>query len=315
MRLGPERTRVLWSLHHISADGGAAIAVFHEIFAAYDAPPTDPPSDPLPPGPRFEEYLDWLAGRDHAGALEFWRAHVAGIRVPTRLALDRSAATWNAADDEDTERSQRFARLTRSSSDGLRAWARRHDLTLNTLLCGAWAWLLSVYSGQRRVCFGTLRGCRRGGLPGAERLIGLLANTLPAVASVDPDQPLVAFLSGLRRDWLAARPHEHTPLPRIVEASDLRRGRTLFESLVIYHSASHPALLASFGGDWSRRQFSLEHVTRFPLTVDAYGDEALGLRLTHDASRIDDEAAGRLLSHLVEVLEAMADQFVNDHGG
>ena len=84
---------------------------------------------------------------------------------------------------------------------------------------GAWAILLSRYSGKRDVIFGATRGCRRSSVAGAERIIGPLLNTVPVRVTVSPDAMLLPWLQELRAQWVALRDHEHTPLGRIREWS------------------------------------------------------------------------------------------------
>jgi len=50
---------------------------------------------------------------------------------------------------------QQRLRLTAETTAGLQSLARRQKLTLNTLIQGAWAMLLSRYSGSDDIVFGT----------------------------------------------------------------------------------------------------------------------------------------------------------------
>ena len=54
----------------------------------------------------------------------------------------------------------------------LRKLAEEHQVTLNTLLQGVWALLLSRYSGKEEVVFGVTRACRKSALEGAESMVG-----------------------------------------------------------------------------------------------------------------------------------------------
>jgi len=61
----------------------------------------------------------------------------------------------------------------------LSSLARRHELTLNTLMQGAWGLLLSRYAGVGAVVFGATVSGRPPALPHVESLVGLFINTLP----------------------------------------------------------------------------------------------------------------------------------------
>jgi len=62
----------------------------------------------------------------------------------------------------------------------LQSW--QHQLTLNTLVQGVWALLLSRYSSQKDVVFGATSSGRPVALVGCEYMIGLFINTLPVSA-------------------------------------------------------------------------------------------------------------------------------------
>ena len=105
------------------------------------------------------------------------------------------------------------------SSDALQRFAGERRLTLNTLLLGAWAQLLSRYSGETDVVFDTtlaLRGDRANEL---REVVGLCINTVPMRVRVEPETRLSEWLEGLRTQWLAMRPHAWLPLASIHRAS------------------------------------------------------------------------------------------------
>lgn len=94
----------------------------------------------------------------------------------------------------------------------LRDFARRHQVTLNTLVQAGWALLLQRYTGQHTVVFGATVSGRPADLPGVENQVGLFINTLPVVVTLAPQMTLDELLQGLQRQNLALREQEHTPL-------------------------------------------------------------------------------------------------------
>ena len=71
------------------------------------------------------------------------------------------------------------SRFSEASTRELKAFAREHDLTVHTVAQGAWALLLSAYSGDDDVVYGAALAGRSPSLPGAMRIPGLFINTLP----------------------------------------------------------------------------------------------------------------------------------------
>ena len=84
-----------------------------------------------------------------AAAEHYWRRRLDGFTAPASLGLARPAGTSAATD--------RYAvhdhELPVALPDVV-AFARRHRLTVNTLVQGAWALLLARYGGSDNVVFG-----------------------------------------------------------------------------------------------------------------------------------------------------------------
>jgi non-ribosomal peptide synthetase component F len=76
----------------------------------------------------------------------------------------------------------------------LQTLAREGRLTLNTVFQGAWAILLSRYSGERDVMYGSVVSGREVPFQGIESLVGLCVNTLPARVTVPSAGPIGQWL-------------------------------------------------------------------------------------------------------------------------
>ena len=110
-------------------------------------------------------------------------------------------------------------RITRT----LEAMARRHRLTVNTIVQGAWALILGVYSGSKDVVFGATSSGRSSGLPGIEGMVGLLVNSLPTRVQLRPEHRVVDWLKQLQEDQVECGQYEYTPLVDIQEWSGVAR--------------------------------------------------------------------------------------------
>ncbi|MBP5935955.1 hypothetical protein F3K43_08030 [Streptomyces sp. LBUM 1476] len=88
LRCGPNRHRLLLTLHHILLDGWSTPVLFHDLLHLYRA--DDP--EPLPPVRPFRDHLRWLAGQDRDGAAEAWRTALDGLPGPTLLVPGHTSA-------------------------------------------------------------------------------------------------------------------------------------------------------------------------------------------------------------------------------
>src|SRR5207253_9356812 len=114
--------------------------------------------------------------------------------APTPLVLD---CAQTLSDPTNVYGEQR-AHLSLAATSALQAFARRHHLTLNTLLQGAWALLLNRYCGARDVVFGTAVSGRPLTMPGAQTMVGIFINTLPVRVQVPFDGSLSSWLQELQ---------------------------------------------------------------------------------------------------------------------
>ena len=102
--------------------------------------------------------------------------------------------------------------LSSDETSALRAMADELKITMNTIVQGAWAIILSFYSLEGDVVFGVIKGGRPENLPGSQEMVGLFLNTLPLRVQVDPDAELIPWLRQIRTQWNAlVRARTHAP--------------------------------------------------------------------------------------------------------
>ncbi|HEX8650844.1 MAG TPA: amino acid adenylation domain-containing protein, partial [Pyrinomonadaceae bacterium] len=300
-RLAETDYRFIWTSHHALLDGRSRLLVLKEFFALYEADCQGLDLTLERPRP-YRDYIDWLQEQDLTKAEAFWRRSLKGFTSPTPIGGPRS--TGQALDP--CGHGEQSARLSFALTSALRALAERHDLTMNVLTQGAWALLLSHYSGEEDVVFGAARACRHTTLPDAESMVGLFINTLPVRVRVSPEMSLLDWLKELRAQHIETRAYEHNPLVKIQEWSDVPRGVPLFESLLVFENYQLNSTLRAQGGDWRNREFRLLERTNYPLTLAGYAAPELLLRISYDQRHFDDAMIARLLGHLQMLLEAMA---------
>lgn len=293
--------RFIWTFHHLLLDASAFTIVLKELFAFYEAFRAGYELELALP-PDYRDYIDWVRNRDLAPAEAFWRETLRGFAAPMPLVIMSSGS--KAAHNE-TLIGEETAELSEMLTTKLRARAREHSISLNTILHGAWALLLSRYSGQDDIVFGAVRACRKSSVPDAASMVGLMINTLPVRIRIEREMPAVRWLQEIRRQQLAARAYENTPLIKVLEWSEVPGG-ALFESIVNFQDpAWHDALRMQKDG-WSNREFSIRNQPDYPLWVDSYAGDKLVLKIGFDATRFEEEAITRMVSHLATLLESLA---------
>lgn len=310
-RLADCQYRFLWTFHHLLLDGRSHLVVIREAWNCYDALAAGR-GYRFPEVAGFGRFTQWLARRDHSVSRPFWTNYLAGFQAPVQLALatpDDCPATVGSG------RSSLTLSLSRGQTGRLRAFAARHQLTLNTLVMASWAVLLGRYSGTEDVVVGATRACRHGSIAGSETLLGLLINTVPLRIQSSDGVSLLTWLKTIRSDWLAMRPHEQTPLTAIQEWTGFGTERPLFDSLLVYEDSDYRERLRAAGGPWGRRDVELHERGNYPLVAAARGGSRLQLQLVFSRRRLVDATAQAMLAQwrrLLVDLESYSDRAVVD---
>ncbi|WKE67710.1 non-ribosomal peptide synthetase [Streptomyces sp. WP-1] len=300
VRLGPDAVRVVWTFHHVLLDGWSVFHVLADVMAAHEALVRGE-RPRLPERRPFADYAAWLAARGSGPAEDHWRAVLSGLRTPTPLPYDRRPAPGTTA-RSGTWLSQR---LGTEETRRLQEFARRHRLTLNTLVQGVWALLLARWSGEAEVCFGTTVSGRPADLPGADTITGLFITTLPARIAVDGGAPAAGWLRAVQEARAEDRRHDHLPLNALRSLTELPSGTGLFDSLVVFEN--YPVGDATAGAHGlALRDLDAREATNYPLTVVVSPGDRLAVELGYDPRCFDADTADSLAAQLLHTLHTLA---------
>uniref|UniRef100_UPI0038998E4D non-ribosomal peptide synthase/polyketide synthase n=1 Tax=Saccharothrix syringae TaxID=103733 RepID=UPI0038998E4D len=300
VRLSGTEVQVLWSFHHVLLDGWSTFQVLTDVFTGYAAHAAGRRPRPVARRP-FGDYLRWLAEQDPSRAEAHWRQVLAGFRAPTPLPYDRPAEPGHAS------RSSAWVDLALPAgrTAALREFAQGNGLTTNTVVQGAWALLLSRYSGQHDVCFGSTVSGRPADLPGADAIPGMFINTVPVRAEVAEDEPVAAWLRRLQAAQAESRRFEHVSLAELQGWSDVPGGVDLFDSILVFENYPVDEAAAAEHGLALRDLHAVE-TTNYPLSVGVRPGEELVVRLSYDPARFDAATVERVAGHLTRALAGLA---------
>jgi amino acid adenylation domain-containing protein len=294
-RMGSAHYEMVWTSHHALMDGRSRRLVLKELFALYDGA-TRELEQPRPYG----DYIRWLQQYDLNSAEKFWREELRGFTAPTSIDFGKTR-------NERIQHAIAETYLSEHLTTAMTEFAKSAEVTLNTLVQGSWALLLSRYTGERDVVFGATRACRRSSIANADVMVGLFINTLPVRIRVSSDEQLLPWLQRLRASQVAVRQYEHTPLAKIMGWSEVPPGASLFESIIVYENDQINDAVKPLGANWKDRDFRLIEQTNYPLVLHANGGSRLLLKLEYDQSRFDRPAIERMLGHLTTLLQEMVD--------
>ncbi|PSB59548.1 non-ribosomal peptide synthetase [Chamaesiphon polymorphus] len=299
IQLAADTYKFVWTHHHLLLDGWSLPLVFKEVFAAYHAYERGQ-LQPLAPATPYRNYIAWLQTQDSTAARSFWQAQLRDITDPTPLLAptDRSQL--------DSGYQVARSRLPLAVTTTIQQFARQHQLTMSNLIQGAWALLLSHYSGNADVVFGVTVSGRPATLPGVEEIVGPFINTLPVRVAIPFDAPILPWLQALQHQQQEIDRYAYTPLNDIQGWSEVARGVPLFESIVVFEN--YPvgeAVSEPHANDLQIIEVQSWEQTNYPLTLIASPGAELALDISFDRSRFTPDSIDRMLEHLQALLAGM----------
>jgi amino acid adenylation domain-containing protein/non-ribosomal peptide synthase protein (TIGR01720 family) len=293
VRLGGRRYRFILTNHHILLDGWSMAVLLRELFTLYIQRGDDAG---LPRVTPYRDYLGWIAVQNRDDALKSWASALDGVEDATLLAPDRRGGPVEAPHYHGHELAER---LTSDISE----LARRHELTVNTVVQGAWGILLGRLTGRDDVVFGGTVSGRPPEIPGMENLVGLFINTLPVRVRLDPSGSLLDLLRRLQEQQADLMNAQHIGLTDIQALVGVGE---LFDTITV--SENYPVDAEGFSEPVEGLRVVGVHTTddnHYPLSLAVLPGTRMHLRMGYRSDLFDRAAVERIALRLQRILEAI----------
>ncbi|WP_406208614.1 amino acid adenylation domain-containing protein [Streptomyces sp. NBC_01017] len=304
---------LLLVVHHSAADGFSLKVLCEELWSLYTALAHDRPLELPAPRAEFADYAALVTADRQSPAFtrdrQYWSDRIAEHSA--------TAASMTLPYDGDPEAlpapplTHHQTTVDASLTAALREVAARHEVSLFHLLLAVYGRCLARWSGQGAVAVNVARARREAALPGIDRLVGPLADTLPVFAAVDPAEPVTVLARRLQRIWREAESHATLASPDI--------------AALLPTTGPAPRTVAPAGFSFAR--FPVSHGQDWPVTVTPTAaatasaatrlgllcwesDETLRLSWNHPAQLFRRESVERLAGEYLEELRAAAGQLI-----
>jgi len=319
IRIKPDTYYFVWSHHHLLLDGWSQPIIIQDVLASYEASQQNR-SIPALPARSFREYISWLQKQDQPASQNYWADYLRGFSSPTPLPEEYLVDPTSdypipeVLTQQGDYAIQSFL-LDEVLTGKINDFVRRSQLTLNTLIQGAWGLLLSKYSGEEDVVFGATVSGRPVDLRDAESIVGLFINTLPIRIEVNLNSNVSEWFQSIQSQQAKSRQFEYTPLFDIQTWSEVQKDTALFESLLVFENYPVDEAVKQQGGRLSIRQKQVFTRTNYPLTVAFSPGKLIGIEIAYDCRRFSHPAIENIHNHLKILLERITDQKDNLLGG
>lgn len=302
VRLGDEEYRLYLTFHQIIFDAVSAYQVFlPELSTLYESFAVGKPSPLSEPTIQYGDFACWqqknLIPEVWSEQLAFWRRQFSGELPVLEWPIDRPRPVT------ETHRGaiQRFI-LTPDVVRSLREFAQREGASLYMTLLAGLAVLLSRYTGQEQIIFGSPTAVRT--RTELERVLGYLVNPVALRIDLSGNPTFRELLGRVRGVVLDALQHADVPYPRVVKEIQPKPDPSrnpLFQVMV-----SQQPLLPQLPKGWS---LQTEEVSNggskmdLIIVIDDKGESISG-PVTFNPDLFDVSTIGRMVGHWNTLLRA-----------
>ncbi|MEU4836551.1 condensation domain-containing protein, partial [Streptosporangium sp. NPDC023615] len=291
----PGRHILVWTTHHVLADGWSSPRMVEALLDAYRNPFSRPEPDRVYPA-----FLSWLASRDERASLARWARALAAVDEPT-LVVPGAPSTSAVFPDEFE------VVIAPETHTALQRVAHSAGSTFSSLMQAAWGVLLNSVTGRQTVVFGTAVSGRPAEIDGIEDAVGLFINTVPTPVDVAGNPTLRELIVQVQEQNTALLDHHHVPLAEVQRATGFN---PLFDTLLVYESYpvdEEQLAEAQRNTGITLRQVDGRDATTHPLALSITpGPDSAVLEFSYRPDVLDRATVDRFAAMFERVLAAMA---------
>ncbi len=306
LKIGKTRYKCVWSFHHAIADGRSMVFILKDLFTVYHN--MDAKLTPIEP---FRHYIQWLdSHKERSEAEKFWTDQLKGFTEAIDLPfnLQKKSVLNNRRQEYSIAitTGNKQAIVDRETTSALKIICDKNSITMNSLLMGAWAVLLSHYTGKNDILFGSTISVRHWREHGTNDT-GLYINTIPIRIEVNPEENLTNFFNFIRTKWLELRKFEYNSLVDIHRWSEIKGGNPLFNIFFSYDYNSIDTALEEHKKKISCSNVFLLERTPASLFLTISGINELSVTIEYDQRRFTSQIIKQILVHYINLLNRIAE--------
>ncbi|NQZ07284.1 MAG: amino acid adenylation domain-containing protein [Algicola sp.] len=294
----------IWTYHHALLDGWSVPLVLRDVLAQYAALVENVEAEFLPVTDA-QVYAQWLQNKTPSSAIQYWQKELSGFSAPNNMRLPHTQAVSTITTQAvTTSTSEVKTTIDNADWQRLNLFCQRQQITLNVACQAAWALLVSHYSGDNDVVFGTTVSGRPTEVTGIDNLVGAFINTVPVRVNLTGVKTATQVLNGVRQQQLEREEHSYFPLWEIQRLSDVDAAGSMFDSLLVYENYPVDPNLTQSVANIVIEPVSGHGDSNYPLTVIVIPGQSLDMRLRF--RNISEEVAQDLINNFKLILNQIS---------
>jgi amino acid adenylation domain-containing protein len=305
LRLADRHHVLLFTLHHIIADGVSLSVLARDLGRLYDSARSGQPDDLPVLAFGYPAFAVWhneqLRGGRMAPHRRYWHDVLSGELPVLNLPTDCPRPALQGFHGRELS----FV-LPPDRLEALETFCRKRNATLFMALHAVVKVLLFGYSGQEDIII----GCPAAGREHADLAdqVGLYLNTIALRSRVRPDVPFEAFFHEIVHSTRESLDHQIYQFDQLVGELNISRDLSrspLFDVMLIEQSQDEPGL--SLGGLTAQPAFEHTHTSKFDLTFCFKAMPAVGLVLGIEfrTDLFGEERIRRMGAHVFALIDSI----------
>ncbi len=302
IQLPGNKTRLILKNHHILWDGWSLSILMQQFMQSYQAlvEQQSPPNFKKAP---YRDYIEHIKTKNNNESKHFWKQYLNNIQSPTFLPFVEQTKLRNKVFGN----THALLEVEQIITEKLIAFTQKHRLTINTLIQGAWGYLLAHYNNSNNSVFGATVSGRDGAMQNSQHGVGLYINTLPVCIAIAPQLKLSTWLKEIQKQHTRAREEfAYTALSDIQKYTPIHG--PLFDSLVVFENYPiQQAIDAAQKAHLKVDKLKASLYSNYVLTLGvSQHQQQLSIKFDFNDTLIPLHLVKRIQKHLAALLQSMA---------
>uniref|UniRef100_UPI000AE9413C non-ribosomal peptide synthetase n=1 Tax=Aquimarina longa TaxID=1080221 RepID=UPI000AE9413C len=297
IKTGKDAYKMVFTHHHILMDGWSSAMLMEELLVAYEAfyKGEEPPQKKED---AFEDYIKYISKSDEQKEEVFWKTYISKLETSSILPFSESTTLRNKGIGNNEKL---LLSLESDFTEHIKSYATEKRLTVNSIIQGVWALLLSRYTGNEEVVYGVTVSGRPTDLERSEQRLGLYINTLPLYTKIDNNVSIGEWLTSLQLDQVSCREYQYTSLAKIQSYSGVRGD--LFDSILVFENYPVSEVLKKTNNVLQVDNITTKEQTNYLLTIAVNLGRELTIEFNYNDQLLDRSILEMIKGHFYTALK------------